>query len=55
MTGLVTILKLLRNAGQEILKIKNTKVGRGVDLAREERLKACDDCVDIFRRIFKSE
>jgi len=32
--------------------LKTTPVGRGVDLAREDRLKKCDACIEQFK-LFK--
>jgi hypothetical protein len=39
----------------EMIKIKTVPVGGGVDLAREERLKKVDLCIDHFMALYKSK
>ena len=38
-----------------MIKIKTVPVGGGVDLAREERIKKVDACIDHFQSFFKSK
>lgn len=38
-----------------MIRIKTVEVGRGVDLAREERVKKVDNCIDHFQNIYKSK
>ena len=37
------------------MQIKTVAVSGGVDLAREERIKKCDACIDQFLNFFKSK
>jgi hypothetical protein len=45
----------MKTWGTEMIKIKTIPVGGGVDLAREERLKKVDICIDHFQNFFKSK
>lgn len=38
-----------------MIKIKTVAVGGGVDLAREERIKKVDQCIDHFMSLYKSK
>ena len=38
-----------------MIKIKTIPVGGGVDLAREERVKKVDTCIDNFMTLYKSK
>jgi hypothetical protein len=38
-----------------MIKIKTIAVGGGVDLAREERIKKVDQCIDHFMGLYKSK
>ena len=44
-TGLKTVLNILSIHGNSLVALKTAKVGRSVDLAREERLKKADACI----------
>lgn len=46
LTGLRTALHILKQYADPMIAIKTTPVGRGVDLAREERLSKVDNCVE---------
>lgn len=46
LAGLKATFNIVSHFGPEILKIKTVPVGLGVDLAREERIKKCDVCID---------
>ncbi len=53
--GLKTSLNIIKHWGMEMIKIKTVPVGGGVDLAREERLKKVDLCIDHFMALYKSK
>jgi len=53
--GLKATSNILHHFAGEIIKIKTVVVSGGVDLAREERLKKCDACVEQFYNFFKSK
>ena len=55
LTGLRTTLNILRQYGQTMIQIKTTPVGRGVDLAREERIIKVDSCIDQFQKFHQSK
>jgi hypothetical protein len=55
LAGLKTSLNIMKTWGTEMIKIKTIPVGGGVDLAREERLKKVDICIDHFQNFFKSK
>ena len=55
MTGLQSVLNILRQFGPKIIQMKTMPLGREVDLAREERLRKCDLCVDQFEKFNKSK
>ena len=38
-----------------MIKIKTIAVGGGVDLAREERVKKVDVCIDHFQNFYKNK
>ena len=44
LTGLATVQNILRHFAPQIIKLK-TAPSMGVDLAREDRIKECDACV----------
>lgn len=46
--GLKSALNVLKAFQQQILQIKMTSVMGGVDLAREDRIKKCDDVIECF-------
>ena len=46
LTGLRTSLHILRQFADRMIEIKCMPVGRGVDLAREERIAKVDNCVE---------
>ena len=46
MTGLQSVLNILRQFGPKIIQMKTMPLGREVDLAREERLRKCDLCIE---------
>lgn len=47
-TGLKTVLNILSIHGLGLIALKTAKVGRGVDLAREERIRKADLCIERF-------
>jgi hypothetical protein len=47
-TGLKTVLNILSIHGLGLIALKTAKVGRGVDLAREERIRKADACIERF-------
>ena len=53
MTGLQSVLNILRLFGPKIIQMKTMPLGREVDLAREERLRKCDMCIDQFEKFNK--
>jgi len=55
LAGLKSTLNILKHWGPEIIKVKTIPVGGGVDLAREERLKKVDACIDQFMNFFNSK
>lgn len=52
-TGALSIQKILRHIGQDIITIRNYPVSKGVDLQREERVKICDELLDMFLKVMK--
>ena len=46
MTGLQSVLNILRHFSPKIIQLKTMPVGREVDLAREDRLRKCDVCIE---------
>lgn len=52
-TGALSIQRILKHIGQDIITVRNYPVSKGVDLQREERLKVCDDLLNMFLAIFK--
>mmetsp|Transcript_23338 Transcript_23338/g.31243 ORF Transcript_23338/g.31243 Transcript_23338/m.31243 type:complete len:168 (-) Transcript_23338:240-743(-) len=49
MAGLNSTLHLLRHFGQGLIELKNTPVNpREVDLAREDRIRKADECINQF-------
>lgn len=52
-TGAKSIHNILKHIGQEIITIRSTPLGRGVDLQREERVQQCDELLQRFLAIFK--
>ena len=46
LAGLKSTLNILKTFGPQILQIKTVPVSSGVDLAREERIRKCDACID---------
>lgn len=55
LAGLKTCLNIIKLWGPEIIKIKTIPVGGGVDLAREDRVKKVDSCIDHFMTLYKSK
>lgn len=56
LAGLKTSLNIIKVWGPEMIKIKCFQpVGGGVDLAREERVKKVDTCIDFFMNLYKSK
>mmetsp|Transcript_41859 Transcript_41859/g.40200 ORF Transcript_41859/g.40200 Transcript_41859/m.40200 type:complete len:181 (+) Transcript_41859:1398-1940(+) len=55
LAGLKSTSNILTHFAGEIIKIKTVPVSGGVDLAREERLKKCEACVEQFYNFFKSK
>ena len=55
MTGLQSVLNILRNFGPKIIQLKAMPLGREVDLAREERIRECDACIEQFEKFGKSK
>lgn len=54
MTGLNSALHLLRHFGQGMIELKVAPVNpREVDLAREERIRKADECINQFQRFSK--
>lgn len=53
--GLKTVLNILKHWEKNLIQIKTIPVGGGVDLAREERLKKVDACIDSFQNYYKSK
>ena len=53
--GLKTSLNIVKLWGPEMIKIKTIPVSGGVDLAREERVKKVDVCIDHFMTLYKSK
>jgi hypothetical protein len=52
-TGALTIQRVLKHIGQDIITIRNYPVSQGVDLQREERINQCNDLLNTFLAIFK--
>jgi hypothetical protein len=48
-------LNILAFHGQALITLKNAQVGRGVDLAREERLRKADLCIERFVQFGRSK
>lgn len=48
-------LNILLKHGQALITLKNAQVGRGVDLAREERLRKADACIEKFVQFGRSK
>ena len=48
MAGLKSTYNILGHFAPQIIQLKTVPVGRGVDLAREERIRKCDACVEQF-------
>jgi len=48
-------LNIVKLWGPEMIKIKTIPVSGGVDLAREERVKKVDVCIDHFMTLYKSK
>lgn len=46
LAGLKSTLNILKHWAPEIIKMKTIAIGGGVDLAREDRLKKVDACLD---------
>jgi len=55
LAGLKTCYNILKHWGNEIIKIKTVPVSGGVDLAREERIKRVDLCIDHLMTVYKSK
>lgn len=55
LTGLRTALHILRQYADPMIQIKITPVGRGVDLAREERVLKVDNCIEQFFKFNQSK
>ena len=56
LAGLKTSLNIMKVWGAEMIKIKCFQpVGGGVDLAREDRVKKVDTCIDQFMAFYKSK
>lgn len=53
--GLKSTLNILKAFGPQMIQMKTVPVGSGVDLAREERIKKCDMCIDQFFVFYKSK
>ena len=53
--GLKATSNILKAFGQQMIALKTTQVGTGVDLAREDRIKKCDLCVDQFHKFMASK
>ena len=52
--GLLSALNLLRHFAEGIIDLKNAPVNpREVDLAREERIRKADECINQFQRFSK--
>jgi len=55
LTGLFTILNILKQFGEPMIQIKTVPVGRGVDLAREQRIEKVDACIDALFKFSESK
>ena len=55
MTGLQSVLNIIRQFGPKIIQLKTMPIGREVDLAREDRIRKCDMCVEQFEKFNKSK
>eukprot|EP00347_Sterkiella_histriomuscorum_P009360 403341515 len=53
LAGLKAILNILKHWAPQMIQIKTVPVGSGVDLAREERLKKVDTCIENFKNFYK--
>jgi con80 domain of Katanin len=53
--GLKSSLNILKSFGPQIIQLKTVPVASGVDLAREERIRKCDQCIELFYAFFKSK
>ena len=54
MAGLQSTLNLLRHFSQNMIDLKLAPVNpRSVDLAREERIRKADECINQFQRFSK--
>ncbi len=54
-TGLRATHNILKTFGQQMIALKTTQVGTGVDLAREDRIKKCDACIEQFQKFMQSK
>lgn len=50
LTGLKSILNILRQFSPKLIQLKQMPLGREVDLAREERLRKADLCIEQFQK-----
>lgn len=55
LAGMKCCLNILVAHGQALITLKNAQVGRGVDLAREERLRKADTCIERFVQFGRSK
>ena len=55
LAGLKATQNILKTFGPQIIQIKTVPISGGVDLAREERVKKCEACIDQFLNFFKSK
>ena len=54
-TGLLSVTNILRHFQPQMVQIKTTPVGKGVDIAREDRLKKLDECIEKFSEFYQSK
>jgi len=52
-TGIRTMENIFKKFSEGIKSAKTVPVFAGVDLAREERLKKGDQCIEVFKQIFE--
>lgn len=50
LTGLKSILNILREFSPKLIQLKTMPLGREVDLAREDRLRKADHCIEQFQK-----
>jgi con80 domain of Katanin len=55
LAGLKGTLNILKVFGPQLIQLKTVEVSKNVDLAREERLKKAEICIDGFASFMKGK